>query len=360
MSLLVKNSKVLQVRIRMMNELDKISQLPRHIMDQILSRLPIEDAMRTSISVKKVEEVLSLQPSLHENLAKIIDKVLLLHTGPIQKFMLSHEEFCALSGIDHWILHLSRVSVKEIIPTSLFNCQNLIHLGLYRCLVKISSRFAGLKNLESLDLRHIELSSDGLKALIFSLPPPKTAGNLEWLDVGEAFQDVAFSVMNSLKSVTVGFSDDIANKYGPGNANSNKLHKLFRNLPQIQSLNLENYSLKYSAVGDVLQTPPNELVHMNYLCSCIDLNSVKEILTIMCLIRCSPQLKHLDFRDLCDEVPKAEPTQLPTSVGSKQEQEMMKFLLASKLLRDLPCFWRALAQEEVIFLDPVDRETYPH
>ncbi|KAK3425431.1 hypothetical protein EUGRSUZ_A00478 [Eucalyptus grandis] len=227
-----------------MNELDKISQLPRHIMDQILSRLPIEDAMRTSIFVKKVE---------------IIDKVLLLHTGPIQKFMLSHEEFCALSDIDHWILHLSRGSVKEIvldiwkgqyykIPTSLFNCQNLIHLGLYRCLVKISSRFAGLKNLESLDLRHIELNLEGIKHINIR------AGNLEWLDVGEAFQDVAFSVMNSLKSVT------------------------------------------YSAVGDVLQTPPNELVHMNYLCSCIDLNSVKDILTIMCLIRCSPQLKHLDFR----------------------------------------------------------------
>jgi len=55
MSLFVENSKVLQVRIRMMNELDNISQLPRQIMDQILLRLPIEDAMRTSSFVKKVE-----------------------------------------------------------------------------------------------------------------------------------------------------------------------------------------------------------------------------------------------------------------------------------------------------------------
>ncbi|KAL3734771.1 hypothetical protein ACJRO7_024015 [Eucalyptus globulus] len=322
----------------MMNELDKISQLPRQIMDQILLRLPIEDAMRTSSFVKKVEEVFSLQPSLHENLAKIIDKVLLLHTGPIYSFMLSHEEFCALSDIDHWILHLSRVFVKEIvldiwkgqyykIPTSLFNLQMF---GTYRGFEQINIR----------------------------------AGNLEWLDVGEAFQDVAFSVMNSLKSVTVGFSNDIANKYGPGNANSNKLHKLFRNLPQIQSLNLENYSLKYSAVGDVLQTPPNELIHMKYLFSCIDLNSVKEILTIMCLIRCSPQLKHLDFQACCLE--QVQVVSMSGIFGSKPEQEMMKFLLASSpklrtmTIRDLPCFRRALAQEEMIFLDPVDQEAYPH
>ncbi|XP_039170921.1 F-box/FBD/LRR-repeat protein At1g13570 isoform X5 [Eucalyptus grandis] len=322
-----------QVRTTMMNELDKISELPGHIMDQILSRLPIKDAVRTSILSRKWRYKWSSVPQLVFDdqctstggvpIQTIIDKVLLLHTGPIQKFMLSHQGMCASSDIDHWILHLCRVSVNEIIldiwqgqyykiPTSLFKCQDLIHLELYRCLVKIPSTFEGFKILESLDLQVVELSPDELEALISRCPLLKRltlrgldgikqinveVGNLEWLEVEGALQDVAFGVMNRLKSVKIDFSDNIGDKCGPGDANSTNLHKLFQNLPKIETLEFENYSLKYLAIGNVPQTPPNDLIHLKYLFSCIDFNSTEEILTVMCLIRSSPKLKHVDFRN---------------------------------------------------------------
>ncbi|KAF8024308.1 hypothetical protein BT93_F1483 [Corymbia citriodora subsp. variegata] len=412
----------------MMNELDKISQLPRDVTDQILSRLPIKEAVRTSILSRKWRYKWSSIPQLvfddqctrAKHLGKTIDKVILLHTGPIQKFKLSHEEFSATSDIDHWILHLSRVLVKEIIleiwkgqcykiPTSLFNCQDLIHLELYGCLVKIPSTFEGFKNLESLDLQHVELSPDGLEALISRCPLLKhlmlrnlerikeiniEAGNLEWLTVEGAFQDVAFGVMNLLKWVTVGFSDDITNNCGPADAGSNKLHEVFRNLPKIQGLDLLNYSLKYLAIGNVPQTLPNELVHLKYLSSCIDFNSVEEISTVMCLIRSSPQLEHVGFQSRAENqqttligtmadfwedhqaccLEQVQVVSMDGISGSKPEQEMMKFLLASspklqtmtirpnstsgegELLRELVRFRRASAQAEVTFLDPVDLE----
>lgn len=419
----------------MMNELDKISELPGHIMDQILSRLPIKDAVRTSILSRKwrykwssvpqlvfddqctsTGGVPSLQPSPQENLVKIIDKVLLLHTGPIQKFELSHKGICASCDIDHWILHLCRVSVNEIIldiwqgqyykiPTSLFKCQDLIHLELYRCLVKIPSTFEGFKILESLDLQVVELSPDELEALISRCPLLKhltlrslngieqinvEVGNLEWLEVEGALQDVAFGVMNRLKSVRIDFSDDIGNKYGPGDANSTNLHKLFQNLPKIQSLEFENYSLKYLAIGNVPQTLPNELIHLKYLFSCIDFNSTEEILTVMCLIRSSPKLKHVDFRpqnrakdqqtstigtmaDFWEDhrsscLEQVQVISMDGFSGSESELEFIKFLLTSspnlrkmtirpestsgegKLLRELLRSRRASTQAEVIFI----------
>ncbi|XP_030513949.1 F-box/FBD/LRR-repeat protein At1g13570-like [Rhodamnia argentea] len=425
----------------MTNELDKISNIPGHIMDQILSCLPIKEAVRTSILSRKwrykwsslpklvfdnqctvATGVPSLQPSPNENLVKIIDEVLLLHTGTIQKFMLSHKRFYATSNIDHWILHLSRVSVKEIvlhiwkgnyykIPTTLFNFQDLTHLELLRCVVKIPSTFEGWKNLKTLYLSQVKLSPDELEALISRCPLLKNlsllkgteqvnikACNLEWLSLRGRFQDVDFGVMNCLKSVTIGFSDDMANKRGPDNANLSNLQKIFRNLPNIQSLKLEDYSLKYLAVGNVPQTLPDELVHLKHLFLCIDFNNVDEILTVMCLIKRSPQLKQVDFQSRAENqqtewirtmadfwedhqsycLEQVQVVSMSGICGSMPELEIMKFLLAclpklrtmtirpnsmsgeGKLFRELLRFRRASAQAEVIFLDPVDSEAKPH
>ncbi|XP_039171237.1 F-box/FBD/LRR-repeat protein At1g13570 [Eucalyptus grandis] len=417
----------------MMEEVDRISQLPGHITEKILSCLPIKDAVRTSILSTKwrykwssvpqlvfddqctsTGGVPSLLSSLQENLVKIIDEVLLLHTGPIQLFKLSHKKFCALSNIDHWILHLSRVSVKAIvlniwkgqyykIPTSLFNCHDLIILELSCSVMKIPSTFEGFKNLQTLYLFRVKLSSDELEALISRCPLLKRlklrkleeikqinvkAGNLEWLEFEGALQDVAFGVMNHLKSVKIDSFDHIDNRCGLGYANSSNLHKLFRNLPKIQSLKLGNHSLKYLAIGNVPQTLPNELVHLKYLFTCLDFNSVEEILTVMCLIRSSPQLKHLDFQNRVRDqqttgiwtmadfredhraccLERVQVVSMGGISGSEPELEFIKFLLISsqnlqkmtirpnstseegKLLRELLRSPRASAQAEVIFL----------
>ncbi|MCH93729.1 F-box/FBD/LRR-repeat protein [Trifolium medium] len=110
-------------------ELDKISCLPGHVIDQILSYLPIKEAMRTSVlssewsnkwytlpnlvfDVRCVSAAASQDPSvINDKFLSIVDHVLLLHNGPINKFEIN-DYYCNLVGlsqmtdIDRWILHL--------------------------------------------------------------------------------------------------------------------------------------------------------------------------------------------------------------------------------------------------------------
>lgn len=278
---------MLQMGKMMTQESDKISQLPRHITDEILRRLPIKDAVRTSALSRKWRYKWCSIPYLRfddqctracggfgyqspQDLVKIIDQVLLLHTGPILTFILHHTEFFPGSNIDPWILHLSRASLKRIvlticagqkykIPTSLFHCRDLVLLKLYGCSVKIPASFQGFKSLTTLYLHCVELSPSGLEALVSGCPLLKRlalksvegitqvdlkAHDLESLDIRGAFVDVAFGVTNSLKSVTVGFDDNSANIQGPGSANTSDLCKFFLDIHNIQILRLENYSVK--------------------------------------------------------------------------------------------------------------------
>ncbi|KAF8017399.1 hypothetical protein BT93_H2540 [Corymbia citriodora subsp. variegata] len=316
----------------MMQDSDRISQLPGHVADKILSLLPIKEAVRTSILSRQWRYQWSSLPHLmfndqctstnapgrlSQDLVKIVDEVLLLHTGPIKVFVLNHTGFRVTRDIDRWILHLSRVSIKQIglliyqgqnykIPTSLFNCQNLTALKLYGCSVKIPSSFEGFKKLYYLYLQSVELSS-GLDVLISRCPllqrlnlrdlqgitrvNVETACKLRSLDIGGTFLDVAFGDANCLESVTVDFGP------GSGNANLSNLHKFFKNMHKIQILNVKNYSLKYLALGNVPHTLPHALLHLKDLSICMDFTSKEEILTVMCLMRSSPQLKKLEFEN---------------------------------------------------------------
>ncbi|KAF8015617.1 hypothetical protein BT93_H1207 [Corymbia citriodora subsp. variegata] len=370
----------------MAQEPDRISQLPAHIVGEILSRLPIKEAGRTSVLSRKWRYNWRSLPRLtfdnqctmrnvhrdpSQNLVKIIDRVLMLHSGPIEMFKLHHTGFSAIRDIDHWMLHLSKVTVKQIIlfvctrekykiPTFFFNCQHLTSLQLYGCSVNIPSSFKGFKNLYYLYLECVELSPYELEALISRCPllvllslknlqritrlNLEAAHDLKWLEVRGAFVDVVFGVKNHLKL--------------------------------------------YWALGNVPQTLPYALVHLKYLSTCIDFTSEEQILTVICLIRSSPQLKKIEFQNprnrqtrrietmagfwkihrhsCCLE--QVEVISMKNIFGAEPELEFMKFLLTSlpnlqtmmiqpsvgivevKLLKELLQFQRFSAQAQVIVL----------
>ena len=115
---------------------------------------------------------------------KIVDHVLLLHSGPINIFKFSE---CALidenlvSDIDRWILYLSRKSIEEFvldvwidglykIPWCLFSCQILLHLKLHYCWLKPPTSFEGFKSLKSLYLNLVTISQDAFENLISGCP----------------------------------------------------------------------------------------------------------------------------------------------------------------------------------------------
>ncbi|GAU17676.1 hypothetical protein TSUD_07380 [Trifolium subterraneum] len=184
---------------------DRISCLPDHIIDQILSRLPIKDAGRTSVLSSKWSEKWSTQSNLvfdiqcvstassedpsvviKNKFLRIIDHVLLVHSGPINKVKTSDSgcdliDMNSVADIDRWILHLTKRSIKKLvldfwleqsykIPRCLFSCQSLHRLQLHSCWLKPPTKFEGFRNLKSLHLEQVTMTQDAFEKLISGSP----------------------------------------------------------------------------------------------------------------------------------------------------------------------------------------------
>ncbi|KAF3975106.1 hypothetical protein CMV_001638 [Castanea mollissima] len=313
-------------------ELDEISNLPGHVVDQILSQLSIREAVRTSVLSSKWRYKWATLPNLvfdnecypfssldqtvvKSKLVNIVDHVLLLHNGPIYKFKLSHRDLQGISDIDRWILHLSRHSIQEFIleiwkgqrykmPSCLFSCQHLIHLELFNCLLKPPSTFKGFKSLKSLDLQHVTLAQDVFENLISSCPLLERltlmnfdgftylnieAPNLQFFDIGGVFNDISFENAFQLAVVSIGLYDK-----RQSHANSSNLLKFFVHLPHIRRLEIQSYFLKYLSIGFVPGKLPNPCFNLNYLSIRINFNDVDEVLTALCILRSSPNLQELE------------------------------------------------------------------
>ncbi|OWM80804.1 hypothetical protein CDL15_Pgr006834 [Punica granatum] len=143
---------------------DRISDLPTHLMDQILVRLPIKEAVRTSILSTKwrykwasIPELvfhndLECHPIDGRRLVDIVDHVLRSHVGPTVKFEACHEDVYDSRTINRWILRLSRMHIGEFVfynihwkghrlSTRLFALRDLVHLQLSWCIIKLPVRF---------------------------------------------------------------------------------------------------------------------------------------------------------------------------------------------------------------------------
>ena len=176
---------------------DVISNLPKDVMNLILMRLPIREAVRTSILSKNwryrwvcIPDVVFNKASLMKGAsemehAHVVDQVLLQHVGPILKF--SCRCFVpSCSHIDRWIAHLSRNGIEKLIlmiagegdsydvPSSIFYCQNLHHLELFNCNLKVPPTFKGFHNLKVLNLA-VDISEAATECLVSKCPL------LEWL-----------------------------------------------------------------------------------------------------------------------------------------------------------------------------------
>ncbi|KAJ4956734.1 hypothetical protein NE237_013517 [Protea cynaroides] len=115
-------------------KVDRISDLPLNIMEHILTRLLIRDAVRTSVLSKKwkykwvsLPELVfdySLQDALqngHDKIVKFVDRLLLLHRGLICQFELSDLSSPSLSDIHHWIsLEVMAMACSASSETTLF------------------------------------------------------------------------------------------------------------------------------------------------------------------------------------------------------------------------------------------------
>ncbi|KAK9049466.1 hypothetical protein SSX86_031565 [Deinandra increscens subsp. villosa] len=168
---------------------NRIGNLPEHLIDLIFERLPIQDVIRTSvlsqkwrykwITMKSVifDEQISKKLGEYGALGtrgfiRVINHVLLLHKGSIDKFYLYIPNIYldSFQEVDQWMLLLSTNGIKDItlinsirryqLPLCLFSCLELRKLELYKCIFKPPLKFEGFLYLESLILRNTEFTSD--------------------------------------------------------------------------------------------------------------------------------------------------------------------------------------------------------
>lgn len=172
---------------------DRISNLPRNIINLILERMPLYDAARTSTLSKSWRNIWQTHPHLvfddvfllqvvskvdNEDslfgISRTINHILLLHIGPISKFHLSipqHLPFHLSLPTECWIKSMSNKGVRifEIfnysripykMPSHLFSFSDLTHLSLRNCILNAPVDFEGFHSMISVVLYGVEINAD--------------------------------------------------------------------------------------------------------------------------------------------------------------------------------------------------------
>ncbi|KAE9451102.1 hypothetical protein C3L33_17005, partial [Rhododendron williamsianum] len=325
-------------------DLDLISNLPRHIIDCVLSRLPLRDAVRTSILSRKWRGYSATLPHLdfgyqfyltiketwgrsslvnfHYELERTISKIFVLHHGPLVKVTLYIPKLSRRApDTDQWIDLLSRKNIKELtldyrynrrhlLPHCFFSCLDLTHLELRSTVFAPPPGFNGFRNLIALKFRRVKLKAYKLESLLHGSPLLQklilvdcsgfhrikvSAPNLEsfQLQPHRKFKTICFEDVPKLADVTVSTSDTGAGHF----AKSSTLLEFLTSLPKLTRLSVNGNLLKILARDTLPQELPTTVEGLNYLkLNSLDFADFDQISCALCLIRNTPNLKQLEIQ----------------------------------------------------------------
>ncbi|XP_052200547.1 F-box/FBD/LRR-repeat protein At1g13570 [Diospyros lotus] len=318
---------------------DFISDLPQSIIETILTKLPVRDAVRTSIlssrwrykwaNITEVEfddkcvVVSNDKGYVEDNLVKFITRFLFLHDGPIHKFSLSSTYLQCSPDIDQWLLFLSRKDVKELVlelgdgewfraPSCLFSFRKLTRLDLIRCELDPPPSFKGFPCLKYLNLQQVLVAPDVLESLISSCPLLESltlsyfdslvlsihAPNLKYLSLEGEFKDICLENTPLLLAISVAMymTDDIGELFEQ--SSSCNFDKFLGGVPQLERLTGHIYFTKYLSIGNDLGKLPITYHHLKIIeLYQVSFDDMKEILVILRLIMNSPCLQELQISD---------------------------------------------------------------
>ncbi|KAM0833345.1 hypothetical protein ACQ4PT_064319 [Festuca glaucescens] len=158
-------------------EADALISLPPEVLDDILNRVGILDAVRTSVLSRvwrcQWEELSSLDLSFprHEDGLRVVDGVFLRCPGRVQRFC-AHLDNTYAGRIHDWLRVLSRRGVEILdlscgdgfpaFPSSVFSCGRLTSLSLCGCSIPLlPPGFMAFPELRSLALENVRLQDCG-------------------------------------------------------------------------------------------------------------------------------------------------------------------------------------------------------
>ncbi|BBG94397.1 F-box/RNI-like superfamily protein [Prunus dulcis] len=328
---------ILNVRMGDLLDRDLISNLPQSIIESILTRLPIRDAIRTScLSTKwrykwttlthlafdeKCVTLSNDRTLVERSLIDFITRALFLHQGPVHKFQLSTSYLQSCPDIDQWILFLSRNDIKELVlelgegewfrvPSCLFYCKKLTRLELFRCELDPPPAFKGFLCLKSLNLHQVLVAPDAIESLISSCPLLESlalsyfdslalnirAPNLKYLCLEGEFKDICLENTPLLVAISVAMymTDDIAEHFEQS-SNCNFI-KFLGGIPRLERLVGHIYFTKYLSIGNDQGILPITYNHLKIIeLYQVSFEDMKEILVVLRLITNSPNLQELQI-----------------------------------------------------------------
>lgn len=260
------------------SERDFFSDLPESIIETILTKLPIKDAVRTSVISTRWRYRWASMTHLvfddriggdNADFLHFITKFLFLHDGPIHEFSISSAFMRVSPEIDQWLLFLSRKDVKKLVielaeeewftvPSCTFYFKNLVWLELYHCALDPPPNFKGFVWLKYLNLQQVSISRDDFECLISSCPLLESltmssfesldmtirAPNLKYLIVEGEFIEICLSHTPLLVSafITMYMNDEMA-EYFEQSSNCN-LDTFLGGAPKLESLTGNLYFTK--------------------------------------------------------------------------------------------------------------------
>ncbi|NP_001390412.1 F-box/FBD/LRR-repeat protein At1g13570 [Solanum lycopersicum] len=315
---------------------DRISGLPKNVIDHILEFIPVKDAARTSILSRKWRYIWATFPELvldngfrqnfigklKSDFTEAVNCILLLHMGDIVKFVLDTKGvFTAKSSyaiIDRWILYVTRNGVKMLtlrtsnddtytLPLSIFNCSTLTYLELSNCVFKPPNPFIGFQNLIALHLKgttfvpatsfcvikapllakldlilcrgtqYLNIVSPGLKFLVFR----------------DSHSYLVLDCFMNCKNITLlklefnGVVDDRTND------KRSTLEKLLVSSPALEVLRLDSFFVELLSARIVPNLQPSTLSCLWHLHLGVDFSKMCHISYVLQLIKSSPNLRKL-------------------------------------------------------------------
>ncbi|PIA52474.1 hypothetical protein AQUCO_01000390v1 [Aquilegia coerulea] len=312
------------------------SELPDYFIEGILLRLPIEDAVRTSVLSSQWRYKWTTMPTLifDEYCLKstsprllttmflnIIYKILFQHRGPIKKFLLSalfikseyyvYEWFNLLfeHGVEDFTLKIHDGEHYDLRP-SIFSCQQLKNLKIRLCIVRPPDSFCGFQNLRSLSIEECRIHENAFKSLITSCPHLERleiinlkimeviidVPTLKYFHVQGLFRNVNFPNAKSLTSLLIHSSlSPVIDKEDPVRQEPCRMKKILSCLPKIEKFQVMSNSMKFLSVGIIPKKLPMMLNHLRDISLAMNFQDPYEIEVALCLLRSSPNLEQLHF-----------------------------------------------------------------
>ncbi|KAL9665461.1 hypothetical protein QQ045_020881 [Rhodiola kirilowii] len=267
--------------------------------------------------VKKIEY--NDHDKFYSDYIDIVGTFLLLHNGPIHKFVLFIPNVWNNTPLhinfSKWMHVLSHSSVKEIsldtpgilfqtLSSYLYDCLEVRCLTLCNCTIKHRYNVKGFANLISLQLSKVWFFKDGDLSTLVSDCPLLENLFIEWVSCS------SFTV-SALKLQTMSFRDhclaDFTMRNVPNlvtlslrsDGRARKPYEIvnfFGVMPKIESITLGKQIFKILAEHHVPSTLPTPLKCLRIL-TITDINVAKpkQVLCVLCILRSSPYLQTLSL-----------------------------------------------------------------